>query len=91
VADSKPQMWAWFASADLRHRAVYNYDKGAGEDERRQPSVNLAVGRRSDPTRRHAIGLREWYLRVYYGVNPHGQLRNQDDLFLIGVGFNFGQ
>ena len=41
----------------------------------------------------NTLSVKDIYLRVYHGVNPHGQLRNQRDYttFGIGVNFNIGQ
>ncbi|MCA1563640.1 MAG: DUF1207 domain-containing protein [Acidobacteria bacterium] len=81
---------AFFASADLRHKAVYDYRK-ADDDvkEDKQLSTNLLVGLRSKPGLGR-LALTEIYVRFYHGVNPAGQLRDQRDYTLIGVGFNFG-
>ena len=35
------------------------------------------------------LAIKEIYARVYHGVNPHGQLRNQKDYWLAGFGVNF--
>jgi hypothetical protein len=85
----RPARWALFASADLRRRIVLDFYK-ASEDikEDTQWSVNLLGGIRSQPGNLR-FSIKEIYLRWYYGVNPHGQLRNQKDYWLIGLGVNF--
>jgi len=38
---------------------------------------SLAPGKRGEP---------DFFARIYYGVNPYGQLRNQRRYFLYGIG-----
>jgi hypothetical protein len=88
-AFERPARWAPFVSMDLRQRIVLNFKKESADiKEDTQWSVNLLGGIRSQPGN-FRFAIKEIYLRYYYGVNPHGQLRNQDDFWLIGFGVNF--
>ena len=88
-AFERPARWAPFVSMDLRQRIVLNFNKESADiKEDTQWSVNLLGGIRSQPGN-FRFAIKEIYLRYYYGVNPHGQLRNQDDFWLIGFGVNF--
>jgi hypothetical protein len=85
----QPVRWAPFASADLRRRIVYNYQKAsADQQEETQWSINVLGGVRSQPGN-YRFSIKEIYLRYYRGVNPHGQLRNQSDYWQFGFGVNF--
>jgi hypothetical protein len=84
--------WALFASADARHKTIYDYHKGSDEDsEDKQWSFNALVGFRTESE--STLSVKDVYARFYHGVNPHGQLRNQRDYttFGVGVNFNIGQ
>ena len=80
------ERWAFFASADLRDKTVLNYHKARQADpEDHQLSPNVRVGYRT--LLGHApLALRAVYFRWYRGVNPHGQLRNQKDYTVYGLG-----
>ena len=59
----------------------------AGQPEDRQWSVNLLAGVR------HSRGIGEkrmpsLYWRMYYGVNPWGQLGSQRNYLVFGVGLH---
>jgi hypothetical protein len=79
-----------FASLDARHDIVYDYHRPTPDTpERQQWSYNLAAGYRPEQSESW-IAVREMYVRVYYGVNPNGQFRNQANYFTTGFGINFG-
>ncbi len=88
-AFERPARWAFFGSADLRRRIVFDYHK-LSEDikEDTQWSFNLLAGIRSQPGN-FRFSIKEIYARVYRGVNPNGQLRNQKDFWIVGLGVNF--
>jgi hypothetical protein len=80
--------WAPFVSADVRYKTIYDYHKASSDqDEDKQWSTNLAVGFRTPAE--SPLSIKEIYARVYHGVNPHGQLRNQRDYTTVGIGINF--
>ena len=84
--------WAPFVSAETRDRIVYDYQKPTSDTpEDRQWSTTIAAGIRTAPAASTAapMALSHIYFRFYHGVNPHGQLRNQPDYTMWGVGFNF--
>ena len=86
------RLWAPFVSLDTRHRILYDYHKPSSDTpEERQWSTTLAAGIRTSPagTTAARLALTHIYVRVYHGVNPHGQLRNQGDFTVISAGFNF--
>jgi hypothetical protein len=79
-----------FVSTEARWRTIYSYNKSnATASDPRDWSVNVATGLKHNrrPTER---GLPDPYLRVYYGVNPAGQLRNQRHYLLFGIGVHVG-
>jgi hypothetical protein len=85
----QPVRWAFFASADARRRIVYDYHKPSQDvKEDTQWSFNLLAGLRSQPGN-FRFSIKEFYGRVYYGVNPNGQLRSIKDYWLVGFGVNF--
>ena len=78
--------WRPYASVDLRYRTIYNYaktDPEAGDE--RQWSTNLVAGYRRVRLESKR-GEPDFFARIYYGVNPYGQLRSQSGFFLFGVG-----
>jgi len=80
--------WGPFLSVDLRDKTVYDYHKAsAGQLEETQLSVNALVGLHRLETRYGEKGSPEFYVRYYYGVNPHGQFRSQKDYSLVGLGY----
>ena len=84
--------WAPFGSIDWRHRIIYNYEKPSSDTpEHKQWSTGLTAGVRtaSAAATPAAFALSHFYLRLYYGINPHGQLRNQRNYTMFGVGLNF--
>ena len=80
--------WGMYASLDARLKSVYAYhktDPDAGE--RMRPALNLLVGLvPKTGGRLGSLGTTSPYARAYYGVNPHGQFRNQSDFWLVGLG-----
>lgn len=78
--------WSLYVSSELRWRSVYDYHKPSAESEEdRQVSVNLISGIRKSGSV-GMIGRVSPFLRIYHGVNPHGQFRNQADYTEFGVG-----
>lgn len=74
-----------YGSTEVRWRTVFDYHKtSADASEDRQLSFNLIVGLRK--TGRSALGRSSAFLRLYHGVHPHGQFRNQPDFTFIGFG-----
>jgi hypothetical protein len=73
-----------FLSLDVRGRTVFDYDRPPGTTERRGWSYSLAIGLR--PLAHDRRGTPEPVFRMYYGVNPNGQLRTQRRYWLIGAG-----
>jgi Protein of unknown function (DUF1207) len=87
--DFNTQRWALFTSVDFRRRIVLDFNKPTADTkEDTQWSINLLGGLRSWKGFQR-ISIKEIYGRVYHGVNPHGQLRNQKDYWLVGFGVNF--
>lgn len=78
-----------FVSYDTRDKVVYTYHRAPGADDPRQWSHSLAIGL-AVPENTVGTPLREYFLHVYRGVNPYGQLRSQKDFWSIGAGFRFG-
>ena len=86
--------WNWrnreiFVSLDLRHKLQYAYRRAPGQEETKHWSQSWAIGR-AVPENTRGIPLREYYLHIYKGVNPYGQLRSQNDFWSAGVGLVFG-
>ncbi len=68
---------------------MYDYNKASQDvKEDTQWSFNLLAGLRSQPGN-FRFSIKEFYGRVYYGVNPNGQLRSIKDYWLVGFGVNF--
>jgi len=89
VREGRQQRWALFTSVDLRRRIVLDFNKPTADTkEDTQWSINLLGGVRSWKGFQRFV-IKEIYGRVYHGVNPHGQLRNQKDYWQAGVGVNF--
>ena len=88
----RPRRWAPFVSVDARYKTVYDYLKVSDDvSEDKQWSLNVLIGLRTGAD--SPLSVKDVYARVYNGVNPHGQLRNQRDYttFGFGVNFNTGQ
>ena len=88
---STPECWDYrlFASADLRHRTVYDYHRRSDVDNEAQLSLNFLLGFRTRVESGRRI-LREFFFRFYHGVNPHGQFRTERDYTYFGAGVRFG-
>lgn len=81
--------WGWFLSVDLRNRIVFDFHRAnPSVSEDRQLSVNAMIGLMKLGRRFDERGIADFYLRVYRGVNPHGQFRSQADYSLIGIGLH---
>jgi hypothetical protein len=78
-----------FVSLDARHKLIYNFHRAPGEEERKQWSYSLAVGR-AVPEGTTGIPLKDYFGYFYWGVNPFGQLRVQESYWLAGFGWTFG-
>jgi len=76
-----------YLSWDLRDKLVYNYHQTPDNPERRQWSWNLHVGRTLERNDKKA--LKDYFVEIYRGVNPYGQLRSQADYWSIGFGWIF--
>jgi hypothetical protein len=78
-----------YVSVDVRHQTIYNYHQTPQNPEQRQWSWNWQVGR-AVPMGTTGTPLKQYFVQVYRGVNPYGQLRSQKDYWSAGVGFVFG-
>jgi hypothetical protein len=77
--------FAGYGSVELRWRSIYDYHKAdAGDRESRRASFNVIAGVK--PTGVGDLGLTSLFIRLYNGVNPHGQFRNQRDFTFVGFG-----
>ena len=76
----------WFLSADVRWKIIYPYLPEL--ESGRRGSMNVVAGTKlggwSSPSNRPAI-----FGRGYFGVNPHGQFRNQLGFWEYGFGIYF--
>jgi Protein of unknown function (DUF1207) len=81
-----PKSWEPLASVDLRLKTVYNYHRPPNTSDKQQWTVSALFGFRHGKQRTSDRGAPIIVGRVYYGVNPHGQFRNQDNYFQWGVG-----
>ena len=78
-----------YLSADARYQTVYTYHQTPQNPEQRQWSLNWQVGR-AVPEGTKGIPMKQYFVQVYHGVNPYGQLRSQKDYWSAGIGFVFG-
>jgi hypothetical protein len=78
-----------YVSADVRRQTVYTYHQTPENPEERQWSLNWQLGR-VVPERTKGLPLKQYFVQVYRGVNPYGQLRSQKDYWSVGIGFVFG-
>lgn len=78
-----------FVSLDARHKLVYQFHRAPGEEETKRWSYSFAFGR-TVPEGTRDIPLKDYFGYVYWGVNPFGQLREQKDFWMAGVGWTFG-
>lgn len=80
----------WYASGDLRWKTVYNYAKSSSDaGDRKALSFNVMVGWTREEPEQGSIGIVSPFGRVYYGVNPHGQFRNDPHFWIAGIGIRF--
>ena len=80
----------WFVSLDLRHKLAYRFHRAPGEEETKHWSYSLAIGRAIPEQSNNRIPLRDYFIYLYRGVNPFGQLREQHDFWFAGIGWTFG-
>jgi hypothetical protein len=78
-----------YVSVDTRDKLIYNYHQTSTNPEERQWSWTAQVGA---TVKANTAGepLKQYFLQVYYGVNPYGQLRSQRDFWSVGIGWVFG-
>lgn len=67
-------------SVELRNRIKYGYV--AENPERRTWNINAYFGWEYQSNSFRKVG---GYLRAYYGINPHGQFRDIDGFYFIGL------
>jgi len=78
--------WSVYLSNEVRWRSIYDYHRASPDaHEDRQLSYNGILGVRESGSA-SAIGRVSPFLRLYHGVNPHGQFRNQRDFTFYGFG-----
>lgn len=76
-----------YGSVDARWKTIYDYERtAASSGEDRAWSLNAVVGISRLRLPQSGIGRASPYIRAYYGVNPHGQFRNQRHFFIGGLG-----
>jgi hypothetical protein len=78
-----------YVSLDTRYQTVYTYHQTPANPEQRQWSWNWQVGR-AVPEGTKGTPLKQYFVQLYHGVNPYGQLRSQKDYWSAGFGFVFG-
>lgn len=84
--EKRKRKWAAYLSGELRWRSVYDYHKAdPNAAEERQPSINLIAGVKKTGDAK-GLGRASPFVRLYWGVNPHGQFRNQKDYTEAGIG-----
>jgi hypothetical protein len=75
-------------SMNATDRIVFDYFKQPGTVEGRQWSYNVLAGIQN-PARMFADrGKPDLFVRLYNGVNPHGQFRAQKNFRIFGVGLH---
>jgi len=90
-AEREESKWTIYLSGELRWRSVYDYHKVRPDAaEERQSSVNLIAGLKKSGDDK-GFGRASPFARFYYGVNPHGQFRNQKDFKELGVGLRLAR
>ena len=86
IAGGSGPGWGPYVSLEARWRSIYDYHKSDPEaDEERQLSLNFILGLRKAGAG-GGLARVSPFVRLYHGVNPHGQFRNQSDFTVIGVG-----
>jgi hypothetical protein len=78
-----------YVSVDVRNKLIYIYHQTPQNPEQRQLSWNIQVGR-AVPPGTTGVPLKSYFVQVYRGVNPYGQLRSQKDFWSAGFGWIFG-
>lgn len=68
------------SSVEVRNRIKYGYE--ADNPERRTWNINAYIGWEYQSKSDRKVG---GYLRTYYGINPHGQFRDIDNFYFIGL------
>jgi hypothetical protein len=84
----KVSWWRPYVSVDARYRTVFDFAKAdPNQADDRQLSTNVIAGYRRlrEESKR---GEPDFFMRLYYGVNPYGQLRSQRGFFLFGLGLH---
>ena len=80
--------WNWFLSLDVRSRIVFDYFRADPDiKEDRQLTSNLMIGLRDIG---RDVGIIDFFVRLYHGVNRNGQFRSERGYFLLGIGFHVG-
>ncbi|MEA2076616.1 MAG: DUF1207 domain-containing protein [Candidatus Marinimicrobia bacterium] len=74
------EMFHQITSLELRDRIKYGYI--IEDPERRTWNINAYIGWEYQSKSDRKVG---GYLRTYYGINPHGQLRNIDGFYFVGL------
>ena len=68
------------------------HEYGISNPEQQQWSWSMQLGRSAVPgTNTRGEPLKQYFVQLYRGVNPYGQLRSQSDYWSVGIGFVFGQ
>ncbi len=81
--------YGWYAGLDVRWRAIYNYHRqSADTPEQREASFNAVLGLAPRKSAHPGLVRVSPYVRWYYGVNPHGQFRNQPHFHIFGLGLH---
>ncbi len=79
--------WRPWISVEGGPRILYDYDRASADiAEELRWSFNLMVGVRTSDAEYPDHGPVELYARLYRGVNPNGQFRNQPDYMIFGAG-----
>ncbi len=79
-----------FISFHYGPRIVYNYQKSdrSAREKMDWKTFNLIIGitdKIYEPA--NIFGRTDFHLRLYHGVNPHGQFRNERNFLIYGIGF----
>jgi uncharacterized protein DUF1207 len=78
-----------FVSIETRRKLIYTYHRAPGASEPHEWSWSIEAGR-AVQAGTTGVPLREYFLQVYHGVNPNGQLRSQSGYTFVGLGWTFG-
>ena len=86
--------WNWrkrdvFVSLDIRRKLAYEFHRKPGDTETKHWSYSFAIGR-TVPEGTANIPVKDYFVYLYRGVNPFGQLRAQTDFWFAGIGWTFG-